>query len=472
MIYDIFYISNTSINIDAWNLFSKRFPTARKIENVKSFNDVKLKSFTKFFWIVWDDLIVADDFIFDYRVPKWDESYIHVFKNGEYYDGISLFAKNLSVSEREFSNRFYVNKKEIDIQASMPKPYDIFYIDTYEEYLAAIENATTDMFWAVWKEVAVDPEFKFDFKVPKYDQHIPHVFKNGKYFDGICIFPRTVKVTQREFENRFYVEKKEIDVVASTPKSYDMFFMSYNEANADINYQKLLDRFPLAKRVHGVKGIHQAHIKAAELSNTEMFWVVDADAEIVPEFNFEFEQIPYYDRQRRINLTETVHVWTSKNPVNKLKYGYGGVKLFPKQLTLDMDTTKPDMTTSISDKFQVMKQVSNITAFNIDEFSTWRSAFRECAKLSSKSIDRNYDKETEVRLRIWCAVGKNEPFGLYSIGGALAGYRFGTANVGDMEELSKINDFDWLFSEYTEWLPSLELHLKIKDRYKKETDVE
>ena len=41
-----------------------------------------------------------------------------------------------------------------------------------------------------------------------------------------------------------------------------------------------------------------------------------------------------------------------------------------------------------------------------------------------------------------------------------------------LEELSKINDFDWLFSEYTEWLPSLELHLKTKNRYKKENDIE
>ena len=31
------------------------------------------------------------------------------------------------------------------------------------------------------------------------------------------------------------------------------------------------------------------------------------------------------------------HVWRSKNPVNELVYGYGGVKLLPTKLTLDMD---------------------------------------------------------------------------------------------------------------------------------------
>lgn len=369
MIYDIFYISENSVNEERWKSFSKKFPSSRKLENVKSFNDIKTKSFTKFFWTVWDDLEISEDFKFDYRIPKWDEEYIHVFKNGNYYDGISLFPKNITVSDKEFKNRFFI------------------------------------------------------------------------------------------------AGKKEMDVIASNPRAFDIFFMSYSEPNADENYQKLIKRFPRAKRVHGVKGIHQAHIKAAELSDTEMFWVVDADAEIVPEFKFEFDQIPYYDRQRRIDLTETVYVWTSKNPVNHLRYGYGGVKLLPKELTINMDLSKPDMTTSISNKFQVIKKVSNITAFNIDEFSTWRSAFRECAKLSSKSIDRNYDQETETRLKVWCVVGKDQKFGLYSIGGALAGYRYGTANIGDMQALSKINDFDWLKEEYNEWLPSLDAYLKTKDRY-------
>ena len=45
---------------------------------------------------------------------------------------------------------------------------------------------------------------------------------------------------------------------------YDIVFISYNELAADDNYALLKARFPMAKRVHGVKGIHQAHIKAAK----------------------------------------------------------------------------------------------------------------------------------------------------------------------------------------------------------------
>ena len=109
------------------------------------------------------------------------------------------------------------------------------------------------------------------------------------------------------------------------------------------------------------------------------------------------------------------------------------------------------MTTSISDSFKAMHTVSNITRFNTDPFTTWRSAFRECVKLSSKTIDRLYDEETEERLMIWCALGINQPFGAYSIGGAKAGKRYGELNIAKKEMLLKINDFNWLKDQFLKW---------------------
>ena len=213
-------------------------------------------------------------------------------------------------------------------------------------------------------------------------------------------------------------------------------FISYNEPNADENFAKLIERFARAKRVHGVKGIHQAHIAAAKLVETCMLWVVDGDAVIERDFNFDHE-VSTYEK-------DIVHVWRSKNPINDLVYGYGGVKLLPADLTLNMDLSKPDMTTSISDKFKAIKSVSNITSFNTDPFNTWKSAFRECAKLSSKVIDRQKDDETSFRLNPWCNLGTDREYGNYSIAGAIAGKLYGETNKGNLEALKKINDFDWL----------------------------
>ena len=216
---------------------------------------------------------------------------------------------------------------------------------------------------------------------------------------------------------------------------YDIIFISYNEVYAEENFAKLKERFPLVKRVSNVQGIHNAHIAAAKRSFTKMFWVVDADAIILDSFDFKY-QIPG-DWE-----LETVHVWRSRNPVNNLEYGYGGVKLLPKKLTLAMDTSSIDMTTNISKNFKVMDEVSNITAFNTDEYSTWRSAFRECAKLAVIA-----DTEANERLDIWCNVAQGD-YAEFAIKGACAGRIYGEKNASNPEALSKINDFTWLQDQW------------------------
>lgn len=221
---------------------------------------------------------------------------------------------------------------------------------------------------------------------------------------------------------------------------FEIFFISYQEPNADKNWKSLKDRFPIARRIHGITGIHQAHIAAAKQSFTKMFYVVDGDSIVADNFNFDYE----------VHKLEKghVHVWQSQNPVNDLVYGYGGIKLLPKEETINMDVTRADMTTSISKHFKTMSTVSNITAFNTDPFNTWKSAFRECVKLSSKIIDRQEDADTAERLAVWCSAGHSRPFGEYAINGAVAGRMFGEFNQDNLHELKKINDFAWLKEQY------------------------
>ena len=221
---------------------------------------------------------------------------------------------------------------------------------------------------------------------------------------------------------------------------YDIVFISYQEPNAEENWHRLKSRFPFAKRVHGVKGIHQAHIKAASICFTDMMWVVDGDAIVLDSFNFNY--IPFD--------LEYVYVWRSQNPVNDLEYGNGGLKLLPRKMTLNMDVSKPDMTTSISTKFKPVFEVSNITSFNTDPFNTWKSAFRECCKLASKIIDRQKSDETETRLTAWCNKGQDRPYGSYAINGAISGKKYGEDNKENLTALSFINNFEWLNKKFKE----------------------
>jgi hypothetical protein len=439
--YDIFYVSaRNKQNNTEWKSFKVNYPFAKFANSV---HEAQTKSLTSFFWIVWDDIIVESDFKFDYQPDMWSNEYIHVFKNGDFYDGICLLPKVAVISDREIQYRFFVKKKELEITASRPKPYDIFEIDTYDEYLSALESSTTEMFWMSSRNIIADiPDLYFDHS-NTYDRNMNHVFVHQvgdqKLNNGLFLCSKHTKLTQREIEFRHLVNRKEWDIIASRPKPYDIVFISYQEPNADTNYELLVKRFPQAKRIHGVKGIHQAHIAAANICETDMFWVVDGDATLIDEFNFDF-QVPRCDYN-------SVYVWKSQNPINDLVYGYGGVKLFPRCLTLNMDTTHPDMTTSISEKFNLVDEVSNITAFNTDPFNTWKSAFRECAKLSSGIIDRQNDYETAHRLMTWTTVGKNRPFGEFALQGAIAGRNFGLFSGNS---INLINDFDWLNNQFTQ----------------------
>jgi hypothetical protein len=223
---------------------------------------------------------------------------------------------------------------------------------------------------------------------------------------------------------------------------YDIALISYNESQVIYRYTKLLDKFPRRRifRIHNVKGIHQAHMEAAKKAKTTMFYVIDADANILSNFKF--------DIKLDSSEEDIVHVWRSRNPVNGLEYGYGGIKLLPTKLTLNMNTTTADMTTSISGRFKIMDEVSNITEFNTDPLSTWRSSFRECVKLASKVIDGQVNVETQHRLDVWRFNTSEVAFAEYSRGGASAGEWYGKTYKDDVAMLSKINDYDWLEQQF------------------------
>ena len=299
------------------------------------------------------------------------------------------------------------------------------------------------MTWLVPTDVVPQPDFKFDlmfvdcFDNTNGEVTLNHVFKNDDKgeikFNGPMLVSTNSKLSKREIEYRFPIQRKEYDIVATRHRPYDVVFISYNEPNAEDNWKKLKKLVPRALRVHGVKGIHRAHIAAAKLVETPMLWVVDGDSIVEDTFNFEL-LLPDYDE-------DIVHVWQSRNPINRLEYGYGGVKLLPTALTLNMDENTTDMTMNISSKFKAVEEVSNITAFNTDPFTTWRSAFRECCKLAM--ID---DEESLVRLAVWCTESTDEN----ATKGALAGKQYGQKNAAKLAALSLINDFNWLQDQFNQ----------------------
>lgn len=220
---------------------------------------------------------------------------------------------------------------------------------------------------------------------------------------------------------------------------FDIVFISYQEPNADENWNNLVTRYPYAKRLHGVKGIHQAHKLAAKLAVSSMFWVVDGDSTILEDFNFTAPDDLWEDAS---------YVYRALNPINNLSYGYGGIKLFPRKYALNLDVNSVDMTTSLAKHFIPVPTIASVTNFNTDPFNTWKSAFRECVKLSSQVIEGQISNETQHRLTTWCTVSNKKPNSEWCICGANSGAEYGRVHRGNIDALKKINDFTWLEEKF------------------------
>lgn len=220
----------------------------------------------------------------------------------------------------------------------------------------------------------------------------------------------------------------------------DVVFITYHEPDAEKNWKRVLAKAPVAKRVDGVTGILEAHQAAARLSATDMFFVVDGDAYLLDDFEFDFSP-GIFDR-------DCVYVYHSVNPINQLSYGYGGVKIFPKQALLDSTTANTDITTSVGSKFKIIDKISNITAFNTSSFNAWRSGFRECAKLAAGVIGNANADENLARIAIWQTVGVGKPYGASAVAGAKAGAAYGDKYRNNPKRLSLINNRTWLEEYY------------------------
>jgi hypothetical protein len=217
----------------------------------------------------------------------------------------------------------------------------------------------------------------------------------------------------------------------------DVFFISYNEPNADRNWDLLKADIPWAKRIDGIVGISNAHKVCAELSATEHFWTIDGDNEIIPNVTYQF----LMDYTFPVEWADkAINIFYAKNPVNGLEYGWGGIKLWPKSVYTDTNKEYIDFATSFNN-IHVVPTTISITRFNTSPFDAWRSGFREAIKLYGKDTT-----EAKERLDIWRSVAnQEEPFADWVKIGANDGIKW-IAHNGDIRIIN-----DW---------PQLETHFK------------
>lgn len=223
----------------------------------------------------------------------------------------------------------------------------------------------------------------------------------------------------------------------------DLFYISYDELNREVNWDRVLRMQTNAKHVHGVKGFDAAHRCCAVASTTKRFVTVDGD-NWVNDGTLEYELDD-------TGIEDVCFSFKSRNFINGLEYGNGGIKVWDKETLLNSRTHEKANTTDFCwdiRYFQVNHPAST-TVQNCTPYQAWRAGFREGIKMSQVNGKACEDPVTEIprifktnlsRLHVWCTVGRDVDNGIWSMLGARQ------ALIEQMDnhiDHAVINDYDW-----------------------------
>jgi len=226
------------------------------------------------------------------------------------------------------------------------------------------------------------------------------------------------------------------------PELQDIVFISYDEPQADDNFEILEQRFPQTKRVHGIDGMEKALRAAAQMSQTPWFYAVFAKTRLHENWNFEF--VP--DRWQ----ASKHYVFNAVNASNGLCYGHMGIILYHKDTVLQAPEWNEidGLDYTMSFRTESIPMVSVYGEFATDPYRAWRTAFRETAKLT-QWCQENGCVETAYRLHVWSTHAQG-PFAEWVIKGAQDGIHYYTQHASDHDALKQMFRWDWLKTYFQE----------------------
>ena len=236
--------------------------------------------------------------------------------------------------------------------------------------------------------------------------------------------------------------------------SYDTFYLTYDEPEKQLRQEELKKLIPEIIFVDGIKGFDRAHKKCAELSKTNRLVIIDGDNSFVSKRETSLLI------SKKLLKTDYVLSYSSKNSINGLIYGNGGIKCWPRDVLINTHSheSSTDQESSVdfcfSTKYYQIPETPTLSNINITPFQAFRAGYREGVKMTlNKGIPL---KEFEClenaiypsnlfRLKTWCEIGRDVSNGIWAIYGA----RLGLLEIlEDISLLDKIRDYDWFMNKW------------------------
>jgi hypothetical protein len=201
--------------------------------------------------------------------------------------------------------------------------------------------------------------------------------------------------------------------------------------------------------VDGVTGSDAAHKAAAMASTTDRFVLVDGDN--IPDPEFFNQQLVLDDTNR-----DCVFRWRSRNHINGLMYGNGGISCWTQDFVMNMRTHEASdgsddtaVEFCFDPRYWAMHDCYSTTYPNATPEQAWRAGFREgvkmCLNRGRRPTVEDFKQQVHQRnldhLTIWHNVGMDADNGIWAIAGARQGTYMTMLTAWDHVQ---VRDFDVL----------------------------
>jgi len=378
-------------------------------------------------WVT-SDVCDYDNFDFSWHPSEWQLDMLHVFAS----------------NEQKFGDTFYVHVPSFLEKIKNLKILEWFDTLHFVEDITVHRTPPPLVKYNDDTVVRIIKKYEFQYPVVQFYRHTPSNDsptvslwqESTKTAMPLCtdnstvIVPREVKNhMQQQVYDYPYINKKYKTWLKPEPQ--DIVFISYDEPDADKNWQTLISRFPRAQRVHGVKGMENALAAAAELSSTPWYFCVFGKTELYPGFDFTFQ--PDYFQQPKH------YIFYSENRVNKLVYGEMAIIMYNCNLILDNRNQEFGLDYTLSFPHEVVPIISTYGNFNTSPYHTWRTAFREVSKLYDMQ-EKSPSVETEYRIKVWETVAEGD-YAEWALIGSRDGRNFYQKYKDDFAY--RKNSFNW-----------------------------
>jgi hypothetical protein len=407
--------------------------TERKVRYFDNYLDTLLRiSKTSDHEFIWVCSSVCDysNFDFTWHPEQWQSEMLHVFASDNQKFGDTFFM-HVPTFRQQAENCQLLEWYCINfVNVSVPRrPIPVIY-HNQDTHVDIVQTTKWEGPLAVFTTTSCPPAIP---AVSLWRPETKTIVPLDLGANSVIVPRAAVADIRTQLYDYAYIDKTYRTQLA--PKLQDVIFISYDEPDADANWAMVQSLCPRAQRIHGISGMEKALEAAADASTTPWFYAVFAKTRLEPAFDFLFA--PDLMQQPKN------YIFNCRNSVNQLEYGHMGVVLYNcngiKQLN---QTGNFGLDYTMSFPNESIPLLSCHGDFATTPYHTWRTAFRECAKLAYFESQLS-TVEGQYRLNIWQtqAQGENAE---WCLKGAADGVDFFKSTNGNVSVLKQSFKWDWL----------------------------